>query len=278
MLHHVTESRRATIGPLAEYTVRPGELDAYLRSRAEWRATSDLQGTGVRKQLVITFDDGYRNNLTKALPVLERHEMPCLLFVTTGFIDGTVYPYEIELAEVIERSDTLSIPGQSEAVSLHGEPCCRSVYRELRLPLKSSSRASREAFMNQLAAQNDYDRADVQHEPMLSWEEVHSLSEHPLVTIGAHTESHVLLTQQPWKTALNELQFSKERLERKLGEPVRHVSYPYGGSNIVVRQMSRWLGFEYGFTTRARRTEAVTTWNRLALPRIDISELIPDDD
>ena len=132
--------------------------------------------------------------------------------------------------------------------------------------------------MNRLATQNDYDRTDVQREPLLSWEEVHSLNDHPLVTIGEHTESHLLLTQQSWKTAWNELRSSKERLEQELGQPVQHVSYPYGGSNIVVRQMARWMGFEYGFTTQARRTDRITIWNRLALPRTDINELVPGND
>lgn len=132
--------------------------------------------------------------------------------------------------------------------------------------------------MNQLAIQNEYDRPDVQHEPILSWEDVRLLNDHPLVTIGAHTRSHVLLSRQSWRTAWNELRASKERLEKKLGEPVRHVSYPYGGNNIIVRQMARWLGFAYGFTTRARRADRVADWNRLALPRIDINELIPGDD
>ncbi len=273
MLHHVTESQRAKIGPLADYAIRPLELDAYFRSRAEWKPVTAPERIESGKHLVLTFDDGYRNNLTEALPVLEQHGVPCILFVTTGFIDGTVYPYEIELAEVIERADTLSSPGRSETVHLGDLHHRRTVYRRLRLPLRSSTQARREAFMNQLASQNGYDRTDVQHEPLLNWEEVHSLNDHPLVTIGAHTKSHVLLSRQAWWPAWNELRASKERLEHELGQPVRHVSYPYGGNNFIIRQMARCLGFEYGFTTRAGRIDRVTNWNRHSLPRIDINEL-----
>jgi len=154
---------------------------------------------------------------------------------------------------------------------------CQSAYQELRLPLKSASREKRELYMTRLATQNGYERSDVQREPLLSWDEVRILSEHPLVTIGAHTHSHVLLSRQSWRTAWEEIRRSKQQLEEQIGKPVRHFSYPYGGNSIAVRQMVRWSGFEYGFTTQARRVNRVTAWNRYALPRIDIGELLLDN-
>lgn len=279
MLHHVVSDREVRIGPLADYAVTPNVLDSFLQTREGWRVIDggqDLTSVPGDPSLLVTFDDGYRNNLTEALPVLEKHEVPCLLFVTTGFIDGTVYPYEIELAEVIEQADALSVPGQSEAVDLQCLSARRSVYRDLRLPLKSASRKKRETFMTRLAIQNGYERAGMRCEPLLSWEEIRTLSEHPLVTIGAHTVSHVFLSKQSWGTLWKEIRSSKERLEKQIGEPIHHFSYPYGGNNIVVRQMARWAGFRYGFTTRARRIERASAWNRLSLPRIDINELIPN--
>jgi len=270
--------KRARVGPLADYAVTPQEMDNYLRSRAEWRTVSlvEMQEPRDDRQILVTFDDGYRNNLTEALPVLEAHDVPCLLFITTGFIAGTTYPYELELAKVVEQGDKLWIPGREKPVVLGttSERC--DLYQNLRLPLKSASHEEREAFMEQLAEQNWHDRSEVQSEPFLSWEEVRALSEHPLVTIGAHTQSHTLLSRQPWRVALEEMCTAKERLEEHISQSVTAISYPYGGSNVVIRQMARWVGFYYGFTTEVRRANHVTAWNRLALPRIDISELISD--
>jgi peptidoglycan/xylan/chitin deacetylase (PgdA/CDA1 family) len=280
MLHHVVSGREVRIGPLADYAVTPEELDTFLQTREERNVIDggqDLTSLPGDRSLLITFDDGYRNNLTEALPVLERHEVPCLLFITTGFIDGAVYPYEIELAEAIAQADALSIPGRPGSVDLQDLTGCRSAYQELRLPLKSASREKRQAFMARLATQNGYERADVQREPLLSWDEVRTLSEHPLVTIGAHTHSHVLLSKQSWQTAWKEIRSPKRQLEEHIGKPVRHFSYPYGGNSIAVRQMVRWAGFQYGFTTQAHRMDRITAWNRYALPRIDIGELLPDN-
>lgn len=131
--------------------------------------------------------------------------------------------------------------------------------------------------MARLATQNGYERADVQREPLLSWDEVRTLSKHPLVTIGAHTRSHVLLSRQSWRTAWEEIRISKQQLEEQIGKSVHHFSYPYGGDSIAVRQMVRWAGFEYGFTTQARRIDQLTAWNQYALPRIDIGDLLLDN-
>lgn len=280
MLHHVMSDQEVRIGPLVDYSVTPNQLDSFFQTREERSAIDgerDLTSVSGDRSLLVTFDDGYRNNLTEALPVLEKHEVPCLLFITTGFIDGTVYPYELELAEVIERAGVLSIPDRSEPVALQNASECRSLYREIRLPLKPTSRSEREAYMDRLACLNEYDRTDMQREPLLDWDDLCELSNHPLVTIGAHTHSHVLLSRQSWRTAWMEIRRSKQKLESQMQSPVHHFSYPYGGNSIAVRQMVRWAGFQYGFTTQARRVEQVTSWNRYSLPRIDISELLPNN-
>jgi len=281
LLHHVSDKAHPQIGPLAEYNATPDELESYLHSRTEWESVSAENGLGpVQNDLrfLLTFDDGYRNYLTEALPVLEKHETPSILFITTSFVEGTAYPYELELAEVLEHSEILQVPGRNEPVTFSATAERRGPYQNLRLPLKPASYEKREAFMEQLAEQNGYDRSEMQSEPLLSWEEVRALSEHPLVTIGAHTQSHTLLSRQPWRVVLEELRTAKHRLEEQIGQSVSVVSYPYGGNNVVIRQMARWVGFDYGFTTEARRANHVTAWNRLALPRIDISELVPDDE
>jgi peptidoglycan/xylan/chitin deacetylase (PgdA/CDA1 family) len=278
MLHHVKPTPRFAIGPLADYSVTPSELEAYLLDRSEWEPVTELSDFSFHKGgFLLTFDDGYQNNLTDALPVLEEHEVPCLIFVVTGFIDGSVYPYELELAEVVKHASVLAIPDRSEPAEIQSLSRRQSLYRGLRLPLKPATRTEREAYMDRLARLNDYDRSDMQKEPLLNWDDVRELGNHPLVTIGAHTHSHVLLSRQSWQTAWEEITRSKQRLEEQIGERVRYFSYPYGGNSIAVRQMVRWAGFQFGFTTRARRMDRITDWNRYALPRIDISELLPDD-
>lgn len=274
MLHHVAAATNVRIGPRAEYVVTPGQLNDYLERRRGWRplsGTSTLQCGHTERCFLITFDDGYRNNLTEALPVLEAHGVPCILFITTGFVEGTIYPYEIELARVAETLPRIHLT-DGTVVELHSISDRKALYQQLRTPLKSATHSRRESFLNRLAERNGYHRENFQKEPILNWEEVHDISRHPLVTIGAHTHSHLLLSSQWWGTAYREIWQSREALEDKLGCRVSIVSYPYGGHSFVVRRLTQTLGFEYGFTTEPRRAKQIKGPNQFRIPRIDINQ------
>ncbi len=273
MIHHVARHTTVNIGPRAEYAVTPEQLDAYLERRSTWTpvsSISDLERGDGRRRFLITFDDGYRNNLTNALPVLESHGVPCILFVTTGFVDGKIYPYELELACVIKQFRTLYLPNRSQSV-LVGDEEEEVLYQKLRRPLKAASHAQREAFMEGLAQRNKYRRTDFQRETMLSWKEVKTLSQHPLVMIGAHTHTHLLLHSQWWRTAFQEIRHSRDELEARLECQVSVISYPYGGHSFAVRRFVQALGFEYAFTTESRHARQIGWHNRFSIPRVDIS-------
>jgi len=273
LLHHVREDQSIELGPLADYAVTPAELEAYLHERAGWQPVSEPDKLGEMdgKGVLLTFDDGYRNNLTEALPIVEKHGIPCLLFLTTAFIDGVTYPYEIELAKVVEEKDRLLVPTHTDPIELQETSDKQSLYDELRRRLKPKTDVERKIFMDRLSSQNRYKRAEMQSEELLDWQEVITLSNHPLITIGAHTVSHVPLSDQSWNLALKEIQSSIHKIEKKVGVDVKHFSYPYGDSSFVVRQIARTLGVKYAFTTEKRRLRNVNPINRLSLPRIDIS-------
>jgi peptidoglycan/xylan/chitin deacetylase (PgdA/CDA1 family) len=87
--------------------------------------------------------------------------------------------------------------------------------------------------------------------------------------VGAHTVSHVKLTQVPIETARAEVQGSKKFLEDLLGSQVVSFAYPKGAYNDAVKQEAARLGFRYAVTIR----EGLVSWQPdwLALPRVWIS-------
>lgn len=272
VLHHVSTNKRR-VGPRAQYNVSPKRLATYLNERRNWKSKMPKEDNE-KDFVLLTFDDGYRNNLTTALPVIEKFEKKAIIFITTEFISRKAYPYELELASVIEHRDGLIVPDRKMSIDIGDRSSEECTYQRLRRPLKTKSHAAREAFMEKLAVLNGYKRDRFQDEPILSWEEVIELDRHSLVTIGAHTRTHPVLTRRfPW-TAYREMKSSKQVLERMLGREVKHFSYPYGRNNILVRTLARLAGFRWAFTTERRRIENLSTCNPMALPRLDIQELV----
>jgi len=80
--------------------ISPNRFARQLRWLSRWRRVVplvDTLSTGSDRRVALTFDDGYRDNLTVALPLLEKFQMPMTLFVTAGFVDRRGYLSEEEL-------------------------------------------------------------------------------------------------------------------------------------------------------------------------------------
>jgi len=86
----------------------------------------------------------------------------------------------------------------------------------------------------------------------LTWEMVAEMSGAG-ITIGSHTRSHYLLTQESRAEARQQLRASREVLESRLGAPVRHFAYPDGSFNGAVVEEVAAAGYRYGYTTCRHR-------------------------
>lgn len=103
---------------------------------------------------------------------------------------------------------------------------------------------------------------------MMSWEELATLCQHPLCTIGAHTVSHPHLCQIATQDAQREIEQSKHILEEHLHQSIRYFSYPYGERNQTVRQMVQQSGYCAAFEAWGGATR--TGDDPYDLPRIPI--------
>lgn len=89
-------------------------------------------GVWPERSALVTFDDGYANNLDVAAPILKRHGVPAIVFVTTGFVEGTEYPWWYALrsgmavrggalSEVMQRErELVGKPGRDQADAVAG--------------------------------------------------------------------------------------------------------------------------------------------------------------
>ena len=269
MFHQVAPQGNDPVEVYGTPPLHPEKFEEELEKRRAWRC---LDGRALRSSqldvpaFLVTFDDGYKDNLEYALPILEKYKMPAVIFVTTRFIDGELEPQQATLARLIAELDVFhEVDGKS--IPLTDEMTRKTVFRGLAGDMKKGELEDRLGRLAAIAKRNGVNVPAVNSARFLSWDDVKKLSAHPLITIGAHTCTHPFLPDCSARTLSQEVIGGKEYVEKRLGRNIGLFAYPYGGSNLAVRRVVRRAGFKMAFRTDGRSVFPFRT--RWAIPRID---------
>ncbi len=203
-----------------------------------------------RSPLIITFDDGYKDNRDVALPVLEDLEMKAVFFVSTGYIGSGQAPWWDEVAWIVKRCTgkhlAACMGGATRAISVADEGARASAICSLLGEAKRLPNRGRLALLSELRGQ----AAPCPGEAlMMSWDDVRHMAARGM-EIGSHTVTHPLLDrlESPEELAA-ELRESKLRIELETGRPVTALSYPVGRTSGVTEALARQVteaGYRYG--------------------------------
>jgi peptidoglycan/xylan/chitin deacetylase (PgdA/CDA1 family) len=209
----------------------------------------------LEKSIVVTFDDGYKDNLTLASPVLQKHGVPATFFITTGYIGAGKMKWEDQLSCWIRRSReevfTLDFPAGPVSFAIGSQKDKFKAINVLVKILGLLGQTERQQFLNEVGKQlkvNCEDQADV----MLNWEDVRRLASTQGFSIGSHSVTHPHLTQISPEAVRFEVTHSREQIENEIGHPVTLFAYPYGDFNQEVISVLQRAGYasagtiEYG--------------------------------
>lgn len=218
------------------------------------------------RAVCVTFDDGYADNLTVALPILKHFEIPLTVFIATGYLDGKCM-WNDRVAEAIRQApgDSIDLRGYGFGVQTLGDVRARArLVSGLLKRLRYHPPDQREQMAQDLAARY----APRLISPMLTRAQVRELRARG-VEIGGHTVTHPILADTDNRLAHREIAENKEELEGLLGEPLRFFAYPNGKPDLdctaVHAKMARDLGYAAAVTTRPGVATAAT--DRYWLPR-----------
>lgn len=206
------------------------------------------------RALSITFDDGYLDNLTRALPVMQRYRAPFSLYVPTGGLDeGQMLWWDRVIAllagtsrQELDLADVGLTP-HSEIVSLKGVLAPAAAERVLDL-LWSVCPATGGQVIAELERALGPARGLTLGAARLSPQQIRDLRREG-VEIGAHSVSHPNLELTDESAARHEMQVSRQTLEDLLQEPVTGFAYPGGRMHRVAQRLTRELGFGYALST-----------------------------
>lgn len=212
--------------------------------------------TGSKGPVLITFDDGYRNNLTLAAPILKEEGCPAVFFLSTGYI-GTnrlLWNDEVRLQVMHWPEQTIRLPnGETVSVSA-GVAGRRELARAINQTCKRLPDDDRLAYLQYLnsKAQAETIIDDAEARAFMDWNEARTLARMGF-EIGSHTVEHAILSSITDRTRLAaELRHSKQTLERELQRPCLALAYPNGTVNDVnaaVFEEVRAAGFRWAFMT-----------------------------
>jgi peptidoglycan/xylan/chitin deacetylase (PgdA/CDA1 family) len=216
-----------------------------------------------------TFDDGYRDNLTHALPIFRRREKPFNIYVTTGFPDRRLFFWWRALEKIIFAQDSIAMEHECGALRLDTRSLKqkRAAYAALcrRLSCNEGHDAARALFHC-----HGIDYEALLAEDTLSWSELETMAHNPLVTLGAHTVSHPALRQLDRAAAAMEMTASRARLEEMLGIKVNHFAYPFGDCGAREFDLARECGYETATTTQICNLFPAHLRHLWSLPRIPL--------
>jgi peptidoglycan/xylan/chitin deacetylase (PgdA/CDA1 family) len=285
-LHHVRPQRPGRFQPNHLLEVTPRFLT---------RVVTHLRGSGVdlvsldemyrrmtqrdfsSRFVCLTFDDGYRDTLQWAYPILKEANAPFAIYVPTSFPDRLGELWWRVLEAVIERNDRigLTIDGRDRKFDCSTVAEKRVLFDELYWWLRSRpTEAELRGIVRNLAAFYQVDVAAFCDEYCMTWQELATLASDPLVTIGAHTVNHPMLTKLASEAVRSEMDLSRSVIEAALAVKPEHLSYPFGdrtASGAREFEIAAELGFKTAVTTRPGVLFPEHSHCMTALPRISLN-------
>jgi peptidoglycan/xylan/chitin deacetylase (PgdA/CDA1 family) len=217
---------------------------------------------------VLTFDDGYRDNVSVALPILERHNAPFMMYVPTGAPTRSMQSWWLGVRKLFLLRDKITIDALGRQFHCSDIRSKLFAFAEVIRWVHQDYRHA--AMLAPTFKQNGISLAALNDEYFLDERELSILARHPLASIGGHTTSHAALATLDSSSARAELADNRRYLENLLQVSVRHVAYPYGtpgACGLREEHLANEAGFQTAVTTRQGQLHDHKV-NHFALPRI----------
>jgi peptidoglycan/xylan/chitin deacetylase (PgdA/CDA1 family) len=206
----------------------------------------------------ITFDDGYRDFYDHAFPLLKQKGIPAAVFVVTDLVNTTGVQIHDKLYFLLARRVSRSsrrgeLDGllQGLGISLPNLGA-NTPFQATRALLEALPQESLRRVVAALESEASISEDTFKPFHSLTWEMLDRVQRAGM-TIGSHTKTHVMMTNESGKRVADELTGSRQELEKRLRTGVRHFAYPSGQFNTASVNAVAKAGYRYGYTVCSHR-------------------------
>lgn len=266
-----------------------GEVDAasferhmqFLKEHFElisWERLDTPRTRQNRVQVLLTFDDGFRNNAEVVAPILRRYQIPAVFFVCSRHANPGKYLW-FSYLRALEQwfpGNAFSFREQHFDMSPARRASSVSQLRSMLLNLKPHPGAMYKAIEEECPQLEEFAPASglADRSAGMSEEQVKDLSSDPLFTIGIHTVDHPYLTKCEPAEMICQIENNKRWIEQVTSQPCDLIAYPIGDHCGEVLRICEKLHLRYGFTVeKSIEGEAKLQLFRVGIYRPSLDEL-----
>ncbi|MDH3628268.1 MAG: polysaccharide deacetylase family protein [Acidobacteriota bacterium] len=230
-----------------------------------------------RPRFLITFDDGYRNNIQLAAPILRKYNAPALFFISTRHMQEQLFFWPDVIVTPLQalQLDSLDLRnfdlGQFQFRPM-GSPERWDDIQVLLVSLKNLGNTNNPTVAAVLRhMQKEYAEPLAKHLPRfrpINSSELKEMSREPLFHFGSHAHHHDILTFQKDGAVDANLKKSQSILEELTGRRIKHLAYPNGNCDARIIARAERIGYTRGYVVKTGIVNSKTS--AMVLPRLGI--------
>ncbi len=229
--------------------------------------------SSAKKIATVMFDDGYKDNIEYAAPILLQFKCPASFYIVTDCIDRNIPTWTYLVDNVLQQTPKNRIelpygfvPEHLKMLDLKSAGGEQQV-RQVKPWMKSLSNFHRKQIMDEIITQcND---VLLPSGKMMSWSDIGQLSTQNFI-IGSHSHTHPLLASlADEKEISDELRVSYLRIKEKTGKSPATISYPIGSFDERVMKIAQQEGYLYGLAVEQKFFQFGRD-NMFAIPRVEL--------
>jgi peptidoglycan/xylan/chitin deacetylase (PgdA/CDA1 family) len=210
-----------------------------------------INGKLPKKAVVLTFDDGYKDNYKFAYPILKKYNLPATIYLSTGPIEEKKLFWTDEVRYILLKTDLETINLNKLGFYHLGSDEDKIRAASIIISkLKKMENTKKNRIIENLVKLSDVNIPDkLGKQDILSWNEIKRMNKNG-VDFGAHTVNHPILTQLTIDEAKFEIQNSKNSIEENLEIEVDSFAYPNGDYNHKILSIVKKAGFNSSVTVK----------------------------